>query len=131
MIVDDNKDLAESLQEILDDKYNTDLFHTAESALLDFKKKPYKYDAIIMDIVLPGKSGIECFLEMKKINKKINTIFITGNCIIIEKEIINNKNVIELMKKPLNIEKLLDYLEKIKKNFTAFSFTNINKIYLN
>ena len=69
LVVDDDDGIRELVKEYL--SQNNFLVSTASSAEDAFEKiKIIKFDLIILDIMMPGKSGLEFTIENKK---KINT----------------------------------------------------------
>ena len=78
VVVEDNEELRNQLLELLNS--STDIrcvgaFVTGEEAL---KKIPaLKPDIVLMDIKLPGMSGIRCVIELIKIQPKIRIIMVT------------------------------------------------------
>jgi len=65
-IVEDTKDIREGLQQLINKAFNLECLHTymdAESAVL---KLPVEdIDVVLMDITLPGMTGIECITRLK------------------------------------------------------------------
>lgn len=58
LIVDDNRQLAENLAEILEDEgYSVRVFDCAEPALLAAGDAPF--DAALVDVCMPGMDGVE------------------------------------------------------------------------
>jgi DNA-binding NarL/FixJ family response regulator len=78
MVVEDDLGLREQLVEILDqapDIKCVGAFPTAESAL---KVIPTQQpDVVLMDIGLPGMSGIQCVAELKRIAPAVQIIMVT------------------------------------------------------
>src|SRR5882757_2087736 len=78
VIVEDNKDLLQQLVELLgtaSDIKCVGAFATGEEAL---KKIPKLMpDVVLMDIKLPGMSGIQCVAELKKILPQLRIIMVT------------------------------------------------------
>ncbi len=61
LIVDDDRDHAESLADILEMRgHLVEVVHTGEAALACFCRRDF--DLTLMDVKLPGKSGVETFL---------------------------------------------------------------------
>ncbi len=50
-----------------------------KEALKIFSEDPDKFDLIILDLVMPGMSGEEIFLEMKKLNAQVKVAFCSGH----------------------------------------------------
>jgi CheY-like chemotaxis protein len=80
LIVDDSKVDQKILSEILlssEDRYDVRTVDSGEKALDIFKKE--MFDIILLDVVLPGKDGLEIYKEiLKQIGDKfLPVIFIT------------------------------------------------------
>ena len=78
IIVEDDRGLREQIMEIL--ATTTDIkclgaFASAESALPQILEK--KPDVVLMDIKLPGMSGIQCVAEIKKVLPAMQVIMVT------------------------------------------------------
>lgn len=121
LVVDDEKEVLNifyDLLEIFDHKITT--ANTGKKALEDFEKD--KYDAVFLDIIMPGISGIEISKKMKSIDKNIPIIFITGKLEDDTKDIIKSTGAFTLIKKPVGyseINKILnDIIEQKKKVIT-------------
>jgi len=78
VIVEDNKDLLQQLVELLgtaSDIKCVGAFATGEEALKKIPK--LAPDVVLMDIKLPGMSGIQCVAELKKMLPKLRIIMVT------------------------------------------------------
>src|SRR5215472_13477729 len=78
IIVEDDRGLREQLVEILQtapDIHCVGAFTSAESALPQILEK--KPDVVLMDIKLPGMSGIECVAEIKKVAPGMEILMVT------------------------------------------------------
>ena len=77
LVVDDQTTLTSVLLHILeDDGYHVEVAHTAEEALKKFDETPF--DLAIIDINLPGMSGLDLLERFKKIDSRILSIIITA-----------------------------------------------------
>jgi DNA-binding NarL/FixJ family response regulator len=78
IVVEDDRRLREQLVQILEtasDITSLGAFESAEEALpMILKKRP---DVVLMDIKLPGMSGIQCVAEVKKAAPAIQIIMVT------------------------------------------------------
>jgi DNA-binding NarL/FixJ family response regulator len=77
-IVEDNDSIRESLALILDGSPGLrchGAWRTAEAALENLPRKPA--DVVLMDINLPGQSGIECVRQLKAMLPKLQIIMLT------------------------------------------------------
>ena len=90
-----------------------DIAFTGEDAIK--KVRDTVYDAAVLDIKMPGISGIQLKKELKVIHSDLKFIFVTGHGVASKSE----SNMIEedlYLSKPLDIEILIEDLNKIIKN---------------
>jgi DNA-binding NtrC family response regulator len=76
LIIDDEAVVRESLRDSLKDTHNITTAETGEQALELVKKQDF--DVLIVDIRLPGKSGLDVVKEVRDINPYIKSIVITA-----------------------------------------------------
>ena len=77
-LVEDDPEIRQLLQLIIDGSpgFSCKLaFEDSESALADIPT--YQPDVVLMDIDLPGMSGIECVIELKEIMPDLDIIMLT------------------------------------------------------
>lgn len=77
-IVEDNLDIRNSLKEWLDSSDDfacVGVFSNAETALIEIPR--HKPDVVLMDIRLPGQSGIACTAKLRQILPSLQVIVIT------------------------------------------------------
>ncbi|HVU26274.1 MAG TPA: response regulator transcription factor [Verrucomicrobiae bacterium] len=78
MVVEDDRGLREQILQILETAPDIECkgaFPSAEQALPEILKK--KPDVVLMDIRLPGMSGIQCVAEIRKANPTMQIIMVT------------------------------------------------------
>jgi two-component system response regulator HydG len=112
-IVDDNQDFAESLADILElDGHQVKLAFDGETAIEKFREQ--NFDITFMDVKLPGMNGVESFFEIRKINPQARVVMMTGYSVeqLLSQAIENG--ALGVLRKPLEISKLLALLEKVK-----------------
>lgn len=111
-IVDDDVDFAESLAEILElEGHACEMAHDGEAALEKYKEKDF--DLTFMDIKLPGKNGVESFMDIKKIKAGARVIMMTGYSV---EELINQaveNGAWGVLHKPLDMNKVLNMVNKV------------------
>ena len=76
LIVDDEAIVRESLKDWLKDTYRVATAKTGEEALELIEKEDF--DILVVDVRLPGKSGIQVLKEVKEVKPYIESIVITG-----------------------------------------------------
>ena len=77
LVVDDEEDVRLFLQDFLNEReLDVDTAGSAEEAMLKIiASQPH---VVLLDIMMPGKDGIECLEEIKKKYPKINVIMLTA-----------------------------------------------------
>ncbi len=113
LVVDDNQDFAETLSDVLDlNGYDVDMAFNGESAIQKYNEE--NYDLAFIDVKLPGKNGVESFLEIKKNNPRAKVIMMTGYSV---KQLLDEalKNgALDILYKPFEVDKVLKIIEKNK-----------------
>ena len=77
-ICEDNAEEEEKLLSILkaiNINNSCSVFHSAEELLKVYK--PYEYDLLLMDIYLPGLTGVEAVTKIREIDEEVTVAFIT------------------------------------------------------
>jgi len=119
LIVDDDKSIRYSLKRMMENHYAIVTAQNGEEALARFRED--HPDLVIMDIKMPGRSGIEVLKEIKSVDPKSLVIIMTAYG--------TTETAIEAMKygafdyilKPFPIPKMKDLIEK------AISLRNMMK----
>jgi DNA-binding response OmpR family regulator len=118
LIVDDEEDFASTLSERLQIRgYDSIAVFCAEDAVLIAKSSPP--DVVLLDLKMPGISGIEVLKAIKQINPSIEVIMLTGHGA--EQggaEGLANGASAYIMK-PIDIEKLVDTIDKAKQKASS------------
>lgn len=77
LIIDDEPVLCRGLErELSDAGYETDSAGSCDEALKKVKKS--QYDLVFVDLVLPGKDGVETCKAIKEISPRTKLVFMTG-----------------------------------------------------
>lgn len=106
MVVDDEQDILLLFGDYLRTKgFVVKTFQNPIEALAEFQFDHSSCSLIISDIRMPQMSGIQFIEKISKIDKAVQVIFMTA--FDIEKQKINEKNMSELLKKPIRLEELL------------------------
>ncbi|MBU4252935.1 MAG: response regulator [Candidatus Omnitrophica bacterium] len=112
LLVDDNEDLCRNLADILKlKKYEVTVVYDGTRAIEAIKKRGF--DVVLMDVKMPGISGIETLKIIKQINPDLSVIFITAFADdIFYKQGLKDGDV-EVVQKPMDIDKFLDRINTI------------------
>ena len=106
LLVDDEKEFAKTLAERLKLRdLGSDAVHDGEGAL-DYVEKE-EPDVIILDLKMPGISGMEVLKKVKKAYPNIEVIMLTGQGTEKDEEEARKHGVFDYMQKPVNIDKLV------------------------
>jgi DNA-binding response OmpR family regulator len=79
LVVEDEKHLAEGLRFNLEaENYAVDVVETGEAALDLLLGQAQKFDIVVLDVMLPGKSGFEVVSEMRQSGQFVPTLILTA-----------------------------------------------------
>jgi DNA-binding response OmpR family regulator len=77
LLIDDDENIYYSLRMIFEgEPYTVEYVKNCSDAMKMIKKMPY--DLILMDIMMPGKSGILCIDNVKKVRPKARIMIVTA-----------------------------------------------------
>lgn len=112
LIVDDDDEVRENLEEILnDDGYSTQTAVSALDALDKVSKK--KFEVILLDYMMPDKTGLDILSELKRANPKSKIIMITAFATIENAVDAIKKGANEYISKPFKIDQLLVLIRQV------------------
>src|ERR1035441_7669932 len=79
LVVEDEKHLAEGLRFNLEaDGYNVEVVETGEAALDLLLGQAQAFDIVVLDVMLPGKSGFEVVSEARQAGQFVPTLILTA-----------------------------------------------------
>jgi len=135
IIVEDNETIRDGLKEFLNltDNYNCIADFSNCEALLENLSK-FKPDIILMDIVLPGISGIEGIKEIKKVIKDPKIIILTiysENENLFEALLSGAYGYIEKKTPPSQMLKLIEEVYQEKSFMNSFVARNVLSFFRN
>jgi len=79
LIVEDEKHLADGLRFNLEaEGYNVDTASDGESALALLLEERKRFDAVVLDVMLPGKSGFEVASELRDAGQFVPVLMLTA-----------------------------------------------------
>jgi len=121
LIVDDDQDFAQSLALLMRRRgYKVQLAFSGEEAIEKFRQQDASgerpFDITFMDVKLPGRNGVESFLEIRKFTPDAKVVMMTGYSVkqLLEKAV--NHGVWGVLDKPIDIQNMLGLLDDIKPN---------------
>jgi signal transduction histidine kinase len=112
LIVEDEEVLRSFSSEMLKDLgYNVLMASDGEEALVVFQENLEVIDLVVSDMVMPKKSGIELFNELKQIKPDVKFILVTGYCLEeVEGHVLRDMEAI--LMKPYTTEKIAALIRK-------------------
>jgi DNA-binding NtrC family response regulator len=126
LLVDDEKAFVDTLaQRLRMRELIVDVVYDGEQALSHIKK--VEPDVIVLDLKMPGLYGIEVLREIKKINREIQVIILTGHGTEKDDEEAKKLGGFEFLRKPADIDLLVAkikeaFMEKFERAMTAAAF---------
>lgn len=131
LLVDDEEDFTELLAERMRNReMDVDTADSGEKAIEMVKNK--YYDAIILDMAMPGMDGIETLQNILGDNPDQQIILLTGYASVPKTVEAIKKGAVEFLEKPANINQLIDLVRQalLKKTelFEKRMQDSINKV---
>ena len=112
LIVEDEVHLAEALRQILwEEKYKTDVVYDGDDGFEYAMSNAY--DAIILDIMLPGQNGIEVVRRLRAEKNNVPILLLTAKDEVSDKVRGLDAGADDYMTKPFSQEELLARLRAI------------------
>ncbi len=112
LIVDDDANLCETLADILEEKgYRVAIAHDGPGAIKEVRKQ--HFDLALIDIVMPGMSGVETLRQIKATNPRLTTMLITTGHTILEESVSEaiEAGIAGILYKPLDINAIVEMIE--------------------
>ncbi len=117
LIVDDELNTQETLKDIFEaGEYNV-FTASSGSKAIEMAKEKY-FNIILMDVKMPGMSGVEAFRKIKKVSAASEVIMMTGYSVDELLEEAKREGAYAVIYKPINIPKLNILIEGILKRLS-------------
>ena len=105
LIVDDEPHFCEALKDFLLEKgHNVEVVHDGFDAVESYGRR--RPDVVLLDVEMPGKTGLETLRELKALDPQACVIVITG---VLQKELHNllmAEGAFDFISKPFNFDRL-------------------------
>jgi len=112
LIVDDEIDLLETLGDIFESKgYNVTMVEDGNRAIELLRRK--YFDIVLMDLKMPGISGVESFKEVKRLHPSASIIMMTAGSVGENVKEALGAGIDAVVDKPFNVKKLVATVESI------------------
>jgi DNA-binding NtrC family response regulator len=113
LIVDDEKDFSSALADRMTTRgLDVDTVDSGEEAVNRVKDRGY--DAVVLDLAMPGMDGIETLKQLLKQNPDLQVILLTGRATVEKGVEAVQEGAVEFLEKPANIDMLMEKIEKAK-----------------
>ena len=114
LLVDDEEVIREFTREILEEQgYSVVTAKDGDDALRLFAGLHTRIDAVVLDMVMPQKGGLETYREMKKINPQVRVLLSSGYSRDGHAQEILNEGVMGFVQKPYDMCQLFTALRKV------------------
>jgi len=115
LLIDDEEDILYTFHSLLKKEgYQVHSYSNPIEALENLaKKNSHNYDLVVMDIRMPGVSGIKLFYRFKAIDPYLNILFVTALDLVGEfVEALPEIKMTEIVRKPLSGEQFVSIIKK-------------------
>jgi len=127
LIVDDEEDFANALAERMTNRGLTaDVAFSGDKALELVESKPY--DAVVLDLAMPGMDGIETLKRMLAINADLQVIILTGRATVTQGVEAVKEGAFEFLEKPVHIDALVDKINVAKSRKSTLTEERLNEM---
>jgi len=126
LLVDDEEKFLEVLSQRLGTRgIDAETSTSGEEALVKIKNK--NFDAIVLDVMMPGIGGIETLKRIRKENPEVQIIMLTGRGSVDKAVEAMKEGAIDFLEKPADINTLLDKISKAKDKKVLLVTKNIEE----
>ncbi len=112
MVVDDDTDAADSLAELFEmEGHDVTVAYSGEDAVENYQNADF--DIGFMDIMMPGKNGVESFFEIQSLKPNTKMYMMTGFSVdqLIQQAI--DHGALGVLSKPVDLNKVLAALDDL------------------
>jgi DNA-binding NtrC family response regulator len=115
LVVDDNRDLLTTFTKILEKRgYGVETADDGFDAVDKFRSN--HFDIVLMDILMPGISGVETLKRIKRINPKTKVVLMTAYCDEKDLKTAEQEGAFRAIHKPVDIHWLLNLIQETTDN---------------
>jgi DNA-binding NtrC family response regulator len=114
LIVDDEAPLAHMGRKMLERLgYEVAIATSPAEALEAFRADSGRFDLVVTDLTMPGRSGIDLAADMIGIRPDVRVVLVTGYTATLTPERVQRLGIRELALKPLTLERLATLAERV------------------
>ncbi len=112
LIVDDDRDFAESLAEVFSfHGHAVEIADSGEAAIDRFRAA--HFDVACVDVRLPGRNGVECLAEIRRFKPEVRGIVMTGYSMEQTLKQAVAEGALGVLRKPFRVEEVLSLIEDL------------------
>ncbi len=113
LVVDDDEDAADALGELFEmEGHAVSVAYNGEAAVTAYRENDF--DIAFMDIMMPGKNGVESFFEIRRLKPDAKVYMMTGFSVEqLVRQAVDN-GAMGVLSKPLDLKKVQTSLESVK-----------------
>ena len=101
-VVDDDQDFAQSLADVLDNRgHQVEMAFSGEQAVQKFREQ--EFDVTLMDVRMPGMSGVESFQEIRRLEPDAQVILMTGSSLAHLLQEAVDEGAVGVLNKPIDL----------------------------
>lgn len=111
LVVDDDNENADSLAEVFQmEDHKVRVVYSGQEAVKAYEQE--NFDLAFFDVMMPGKNGVDAFVEIKEKHPEAKVFFMTGYSAddLLKKAIDNG--AMGVFGKPVDLPKILDAIER-------------------
>jgi DNA-binding NtrC family response regulator len=111
LLIDDEQEFTDALRKRFEARgMNVETASSGEEALA--KIESMDFDAVLLDLAMPGWDGVETLKHLKKLRPDIQVVLLTGHATI-EKSVEAMKlGALDFVEKPIKFQQLLEKIEE-------------------
>ena len=113
LVVDDDADAADSLAELFEmEGHEVETAYSGDTAIQAYRDGDF--DIAFMDIMMPGKNGVESFFEIRKLRPQARVYMMTGFSVeqLVQQAI--DHGAMGVLSKPLDAKKIIAVLDEVR-----------------
>lgn len=127
LIVDDEEEFATTLAKRMATRgLEADVAFSGDEALKQVEAK--KYDAVLLDLAMPGMDGIETLKGMLNINPDLQIIMLTGAATVSKGVEAVKLGAFEFLEKPVKLEALVDTIAQARDKSDELSELKVDEM---
>ena len=115
LLVDDEREFVETLAMRLETRgFTVSVAETGELAVE--KAQEQSFDAILLDLAMPGMDGIDTLKRLRELNPDSQVVLLTGRATVKKATEAMRLGALDLLEKPVDIEVLVEKINEAATN---------------